>query len=173
MPGLTRKQLDEHLERPLLAKIATVGPDGWPHVAPVWFARDKGSILVIGRKHSRWVRNILADPKVSVVIDDPSPPQAKVNLSGKANILEGPVVKGRWVKIAGVMARKYFGKDIGPAYLGGTIDQPRYLIAIPMTRITTWIGSGKGDRNEWHHRYYDKGTKWQKEYLKEKGRRKR
>jgi len=70
------------------------------------------------------------------------------------------------------MARKYFGKDIGPAYLGGTIDQPRYLVAVPTTRVTTWIGSGKGDRNEWHHRYYE-DTRWRREYLEEKRHRKR
>lgn len=69
-------------------------------MAPVWFARDNDDILVIGRKHSSWVRNILANPKVSLVIDDPSPPQAKVNVSGEAKVLEGPVIEGRWVKIA-------------------------------------------------------------------------
>jgi PPOX class probable F420-dependent enzyme len=160
MAGLTKKQLDGLLERPLLAKIATIRKDGWPHVTPVWFAREGDSILVIGRKHSSWVKNILNNPKVSLVIDDPDPPQPKVHVSGEAKVLEGPVVNGRWVEIARIMATKYFGKDVGPTYLGGTIDQPRYLVAIPMTRVQTWIGTGKGDRGEWHPRYYDEGTKW-------------
>ena len=63
---------------------------------------------------------------------------------------------------------RYVGKDVGPKYLGGTIDQPRYLVAIPMTRVQTWIGTGKGDRGEWHRRYYDKGTKWYREYASTK-----
>ena len=171
MPGLTKKQLDEFLQKPLLAKVATLQKDGWPHVAPMWFAREGNNILVIGRKHSSWVANVLRDPRVAVVIDDPAPPQAKVHIWAKAKKLEGPTVKGRWVEIARTMANKYFGRDVGPTYLGGTIDQPRVMFAIPMTRMKTWIGSGKGDREEWHHRYYDKGTKWYKEYHATKSKR--
>ncbi|MDG6990071.1 MAG: pyridoxamine 5'-phosphate oxidase family protein [Nitrososphaerota archaeon] len=168
MPGLTKKQMEEFLKRPLLVKVATITPDGWPHVTPAWFAYEKGRILLVGRKHSSWVKNILKNKKVSLVIDDPDPPQPKVHVTGEAQVLEGPVVNGKWVKIAEVMANKYFGGKVGPKYLGGTIDQPRYLIAVPMTKVVTWIGSGAGDRGEWHHKYYDKGTKWYKEYSKTK-----
>lgn len=168
MPGLTKGQLDEFLQRPLLVKLASIQKDGWPHVTPMWFAREGNNILVIGRKHSSWVKNILRNPKVALVIDDPNPPQAKLHVWGKAKKLEGPIVNGKWVEIARVMANKYFGKDVGPTYLGGTIDQPRYMFAIPMTKVRTWVGSGKGDRSEWHPRYYDKGTKWYKEYMEAK-----
>ncbi len=164
MPGLTEKQLNELLERPLLCKLASIQKNGWPHVTPMWFAHEGNNILVIGRKHSSWVQNVKHNPKVALVIDDPNPPQPKVHVWGEAKFLEGPVVNGRWVEVAKVMANKYFGKNVGPTYLGGTIDQPRYMIAIPMTKVQTWIGSGKGDRGEWHHRYYDEGTKWYKEY---------
>jgi general stress protein 26 len=175
VPRLTKKQLDELLQRPLLAKMATIREDGWPHVAPMWFAHEDNNILVIGRKHSSWVQNILRNPKVSLVIDDPISPQPKIHITGTAKVLEGPVVEGRWIEIARVMANKY-EKDVGPAYLGGTIDQPRYLISVPMTEVKTWIRTGKGDRGEWHPRYYDKGTCWYREQMKAKsgeGRRKK
>lgn len=170
MPGLTKNQLDQLLARPLLARVATIREDGWPYVAPMWFAREDNNIIVIGRKHSRWVKNILKNPRVSLVIDDPHPPQPKVHVTAEAKVIEGPVVNGKWVEIARAMATRYFGKEVGPTYLGGTIDQPRYMIAIPMKEVKTWIGTGKGDRDEWHPRYYDKGSKWYKEHRKEANR---
>jgi len=148
--------MEDLLNRPLPAKIATITPDGWPHVAPVWFAYKDNMIYLVGREKAEWVKNILANPRVHLLIDEYNPPYARIHIISTAKVIEGPVVGGSWVEIAKEMASKYFGKDVGPKYLQATLDQPRYLIAIPMEKVITWVGSGKGDLTEWHPRYYKK-----------------
>jgi|BEDMetMinimDraft_2_1075160.scaffolds.fasta_scaffold01427_3 nitroimidazol reductase NimA-like FMN-containing flavoprotein (pyridoxamine 5'-phosphate oxidase superfamily) len=154
MPPLTKKQLEELLNKPLPAKIATITPDGWPYVTSVWFAYKNNLIYVIGRMRSEWVSHILNNPRVHVLIDEYTPPYARVHITATAKVIEGPVVDGKWVDIAKEMASKYFGKEVGPKYLQATLNQPRYLIEIPMEKVVTWVGSGRGDLTEWHPRYY-------------------
>lgn len=49
--------------------VATVGPDGAPHVVPLWFVWLEDALYVSTRRESRTWRNALADPRVSVTID--------------------------------------------------------------------------------------------------------
>jgi hypothetical protein len=59
--------------------LATVGPDGRPHARPVDGVWVDGALCVGGLPETRWVRNLMANPLVSV------------NLSSEAEaiILEG------------------------------------------------------------------------------------
>jgi nitroimidazol reductase NimA-like FMN-containing flavoprotein (pyridoxamine 5'-phosphate oxidase superfamily) len=51
------------------ASLATVGLDGAPHVAPVWFVWRDDAIYLSTRRGSRSWLNAEIDPRVSVVID--------------------------------------------------------------------------------------------------------
>lgn len=51
------------------ARVATVEPDGGPHVVPQWFVWLDDAVYVSARRGSRTWRNAEADPRVSVVID--------------------------------------------------------------------------------------------------------
>jgi pyridoxamine 5'-phosphate oxidase family protein len=64
----------EYLRGQRLARIATVGPDGSPHVVPVGFrlAADATAIEIGGHGLSRskkW-RDLQANPQIAVVVDD-------------------------------------------------------------------------------------------------------
>ena len=51
------------------ASLATVGPDGAPHVAPVWFVWREEAVYLSTRRGRRSWLNAELDPRVSVVID--------------------------------------------------------------------------------------------------------
>ncbi|MCP2338136.1 PPOX class F420-dependent oxidoreductase [Actinomadura rupiterrae] len=62
-----------------LGRIATTGPDGTPNVRPVGFRlNDDGTIDIGGPNHaaSRKYRNAQANPNVSFLVDDMTPPDA-------------------------------------------------------------------------------------------------
>ncbi len=70
----------ERVERLLtewpVARLATVAPDGRPHIVPIVFARHEGIIYSpvdgkpkSGRELAR-VRHVRADPRVSLLLDD-------------------------------------------------------------------------------------------------------
>jgi nitroimidazol reductase NimA-like FMN-containing flavoprotein (pyridoxamine 5'-phosphate oxidase superfamily) len=50
--------------------IGTSGPDGTPHVRPVWGVFVDGTICFGGGPETRWSRNLAANPRVSVHLDD-------------------------------------------------------------------------------------------------------
>jgi len=63
-----------YLQSQRIARIATVGPDGQPHVVPVAFRYnpDTGTIDIGGHdfaQRKKW-RDVKRNPKVAVVVDD-------------------------------------------------------------------------------------------------------
>jgi PPOX class probable F420-dependent enzyme len=159
------RKVDEFLRRPLIAKIATVRPDGSPYVVPVIYKWDGQFIWVIGRKRSAWIEYIRREPRVAVLIDEPNPPHPRVLIEGEAEI-----VGTEWLELGKEMLERYMGRDLSQKYLEGTIDQPRWLIRITPKKITSWIISMEdaATKKTWHPRYYEPGTKWYEEYMREK-----
>lgn len=64
--------------------LATVWPDGRPHVMPVWAVWDDTALWFSSSLRSRKVRNIQAGSAVSVCTEDP---RAPVVLEGSAEIV--------------------------------------------------------------------------------------
>jgi PPOX class probable F420-dependent enzyme len=65
-------------ERRLIAShdywVATVRPDGRPHVMPVWGSYHRGRLWFSSGRRSRKARDIEADPRCTVTTDDPRNP---------------------------------------------------------------------------------------------------
>ncbi|MDH3426650.1 MAG: nitroreductase/quinone reductase family protein, partial [Acidimicrobiia bacterium] len=65
--------MDEHttkrLQNDLIAWLTTVSRGGQPQTSPVWFLWDDGAIWVYSLPDTARVRNIEANPKVSVNLD--------------------------------------------------------------------------------------------------------
>ena len=72
------------------AVVATIRPDGRPHAVPVWFALDGDDILINFGQDTVKGRNLLADPRATVVVEDPAPPFAFVSVEGVADLLSDP-----------------------------------------------------------------------------------
>jgi hypothetical protein len=51
------------------AAVATLNPDGSPHVVPLWFVWPEEAVYVSTRRNGRTWANASADPRVSVTID--------------------------------------------------------------------------------------------------------
>ena len=54
--------------------VATVWPDGRPHVMPVWGMWDDSALWFTSSTGSRKVRNLAADPRCCVTTEDASDP---------------------------------------------------------------------------------------------------
>ena len=147
MAELTPKQVSEFLATPVIARLATVKPQGGPYVVPVWQYWDGEAMYVIPRGRARFVEHLRTEPRVAVsCADDVGAGHRRVLIEGRAEILEGPVLMaGRMLEIACEMAERY-GGEAGLRYLDGTMHKPRYLLRIVPYAMTTWQGG-------WHPRY--------------------
>jgi PPOX class probable F420-dependent enzyme len=150
--GLTEEEMAAFLAEPWNARIATVAPDGWPYLAPVWYEFDPAARLfwVVGRERAEWVLHVRATPRVAFqVADDEHAEHTRVLVLGTAEIVEGPVAPAQSPRLGELTRRlslRYLGPD-GPAYAGRTMDRPRVLVRIAPERWRSWTG------REWHSRY--------------------
>lgn len=56
------------LKEPLIARMTTMAPDGYPHTVPVWFDVDGDDIVIIAVRSTRKVQHVLVNPKGSVSV---------------------------------------------------------------------------------------------------------
>ena len=71
------------LRAPNIAHIATVMPDGGPHVVPVWVATDGDRVLFLTGPGSRKARNIERDPRVALSVADSERPNVMAHVRGR------------------------------------------------------------------------------------------
>ncbi|MFO8115338.1 MAG: PPOX class F420-dependent oxidoreductase [Halorubrum sp.] len=113
------------------AHLATVLPDGTPHVTPVWVDHeDREYVLVNTVRGRRKERNIRRNPRVGVSVLDPDDPYRYVSVRGEAELTEA----GAKAHID-ELARRYFGVEEYPHH--GEESGPRVIVKIPADTVST------------------------------------
>ena len=105
----------------LTGKLATVKKDGSPHVVPIWFILDDTNdetknlnIFFMTGNMSVKARNIHINNRVSICIDDQTPPFSFVTVYGVAEIQQ--IDRNELLKWATKIAERYMGKDNAESY---------------------------------------------------------
>jgi len=129
----------EYLDGQRLGRLATVGPDGAPHVVPVSFAYNGSLDTIDIGGHAlcdskKW-RDIGRDPRVAFVVDDLLPPwqPRMVEIRGRASRLSaggaplGPGFADELIRITPTRILS-FGLDgtraLNARTVGSAADQP-------------------------------------------------
>src|SRR5689334_24946798 len=95
------------------ATFATVRRDGRPHAVPTWYIRD-GEDFVFTTWHTTVkARNLAADPRASLVVQDPEPPYSYVTVEGMAAVIDD---LDECRRIATALGAKYMGADRAEAF---------------------------------------------------------
>jgi PPOX class probable F420-dependent enzyme len=120
------------------AKMATVAPDGHPHVVPVWYIVDGGELVVTIMSTSAKGRHLVRDPRVAITVDDERPPFAFVALRGIATLHRDPPDLLLWTTR---IARRYVPDDVarlGPrnAEIDDMVVRIRITRAIGYAEVT-------------------------------------
>ncbi|GIJ75614.1 hypothetical protein Xph01_00460 [Micromonospora phaseoli] len=119
----------ERLARESVVWLCTLRPDGSPHLTPVWFLYLDGEWWIGTGERNRKVRNIAADPRVSLALPDGDAP---VVAEGTASIIRQPfppeVVEG--------LRRRYDGWDV-------TVDGPDGRYVLLRVAVTRWLMAGR------------------------------
>jgi|SRR5579872_565899 len=68
------------------ATMATIGPDGRPQLTEVWFVRDGDTVAVSINTATQKARNLLRDPRCSLLIVAPEGPYRYLELRGDAEV---------------------------------------------------------------------------------------
>lgn len=88
-------------------KLAWVGKDGSPHVAPIWFLLDGDDVVFNTHEDSGKAKALRREGRASMVVDDESPPFAFVKM-------DGPVTFEDDLEMVRDLATRIGGRYMGP-----------------------------------------------------------
>jgi PPOX class probable F420-dependent enzyme len=106
--------------------LATIMPDGSPHVTLVWVDTDGRHVLVNTVDGNQKVNNLRGDNRVAMTVSSPAHPASHVQL------------RGRVVEITGEGARRHV-EELSQIYYGGPYPLhhlgPRVILKIEPSRV--------------------------------------
>lgn len=142
---LTPEQIDEYLDQPLLARMATASvATAQPHVVPVWYLWDGQSIWVHGHSGTRKFKELAANPACSIAIDHATSGVDfwAVLLEGQAELITDPAVV---VPIAERIYARYIGVEGAqdPVPQSWIHDAESLLLKLTPSRTVTWYSASK------------------------------
>ena len=133
MQPMTKEETTQFLlDGTRTGKLASVRADGRPHVTPIWFVLD-GDELVFTTWHTTVkATNIRRDPRVSLCVDDQTPPFAFVIVEGIATIHEEMNALVYWATQIG---RRYMGPYLAEAFGKRNAVEGELLVRLRPTKI--------------------------------------
>ena len=139
MTKISKQQVRNFLAQgTLTGKLATVKKDGSPHVVPIWFVlddsngRDENDIVFTTSSISLKAKNIRHDNRVSICVDDQTPPFSFVTVYGTAKIYNyKPKELFKW---ATKIAERYMGKKNAEAYGKRNSTEGEVLVRVKPTK---------------------------------------
>ncbi len=125
------------LASPRTAKVATVRPDGRPHVAPVWFHLDGDDVVFTTGASTLKGRDLRRDARVSLCVDDERPPFSFVLIEGTVRFSDNLDDVRAW---ATRIATRYMGAMRAKAYPLRNAAPGQVLVRVTPTRIVARSG---------------------------------
>ncbi|GAA2261288.1 PPOX class F420-dependent oxidoreductase [Streptomyces amakusaensis] len=119
------------LDEPHLATLATLFPDGSPQTSVVWLGVEGEEVIISSQRGRQKVKNIEADPRVSLSVCDPRQPDRYIEVRGTATVVEDT---GR--RTAVLLAEKYDGPGGGVPFLEMPPENVRVVLRIAPSRVT-------------------------------------
>jgi len=142
MAQMTKSEIKKFLMKDTFTgKLATVNKNGSPHVVPIWFvvevnSRNRntvGDIYFTTGRDSVKAKNIQRDSRVTICVDDQTPPYSFVSICGNAKLIfyrQKEVLK--W---ATKIAERYMGKKNAKAYGERNSGEEEVLVRIRPIKI--------------------------------------
>jgi PPOX class probable F420-dependent enzyme len=144
MAEMSKKEIRKFLMHgTFTGKLATVKKDGSSHIVPIWFVLDGGKrkssgegdddIIFTTNSTSVKAKNIQRDNRVSICVDDQTPPFSFVTVYGTAKIHH--YKQNELFRLATKIAERYMGKDNAEDYGRRNSTEGEVLVRITPTRI--------------------------------------
>jgi len=131
LPETLKKHIDD--ER-VFASVATVGPNGHPHLTVVWLARDGDDLLFSTTVDRQQGKNLAADPRVTVLINPPDAPYLYAEIRGTATLTPDPERA-----LPDQLSVKYTGKPYAEFNPASASDGDRVVVRITPRKVVSRI----------------------------------
>jgi PPOX class probable F420-dependent enzyme len=141
MAEMSKKEIRKFLMKgTFTGKLATVKKDGSSHIVPIWFVLDSHSksdagddIIFTTNGTSVKAKNIQRDNRVSICVDDQTPPFSFVIVYGTAKIYH--YEQNKLFRLATKIAQRYMGEDNAKDYGRRNSTEGEVLVRIKPNKI--------------------------------------
>jgi PPOX class probable F420-dependent enzyme len=148
MAEMSKREIRKFLmQGTFTGKLSTVKKDGSSHIVPIWFVLDGGKkkksatdrgakdddIIFTTNGTSVKARNIQRDSRVSICVDDQTPPFSFVAVYGTAKIHR--YKQRELFRFATKIAQRYMGKENAELYGRRNSTEGEVLVRIKPNRI--------------------------------------
>ena len=126
-------------------QVATIGKDGSPHLAPMWFVVDDGKVVFRSFTKSQKIVNLRRDPRLTVLVEtgDTYDTLQGVMIKGRATLIDDPAYV---LAIYGRLGARYpFAGDTPIELDGEALEQAfgRYAtkntaVVVEPEKVTSW-----------------------------------
>ena len=125
------------LELDIPAHLATIDPDGYPRITPIWFIWEAGAFWMSSVEGQPHLRNLERDPRAAICVDTESDAairgvreNRRVRAQGHAEL--GPDKDGQWTRR---ITLKYVPGADGEAAAARRAAMPRAVITLRPERL--------------------------------------
>lgn len=138
---LTDAEQDDLLEGARVLQIASILPDGRPHLVPMWFARDDDGLLVFSTYgSSQKVKNLERDPRITALAETGHEYDEVRGLSidGRAEVVRDPHVTMRTLQLVGAHTNSRPRPEPTPEAEPPPAAYKRVTVRIHPERVRSW-----------------------------------
>jgi PPOX class probable F420-dependent enzyme len=149
MTAMSKEEIEKFLmQGTFTGKLATTKKDGSSHVVPIWFVFDSNNsdgrvseaekegyddIIFTTSSGSAKARNIQRENRVSICVDDQTPPFSYVVIYGTARIQH--CEQTELFRFATKLAQRYVGKEVAELYGKRNSAEGEVLVRIKPIRV--------------------------------------
>ena len=142
---MTEAEVLEFLETGHTLQVATVGADGYPHVAPMWYAMEDGRVAFRSFTKSQKIVNLIRNPKLTVLVEtgEAYDELRGVMIKGDAKLIDDrDFVLSMYGKLAakyemiGGERRELTNEELETAF--GRFAEKNTAVIIDPHRVITW-----------------------------------
>ena len=138
---LSELEQDELLEAARVLQIASISPDGRPHLVPMWFARDDEGLLVFSTYGtSQKIKNLERDPRITALAETGTEYDEVRGLSieGRAEVIRDPHVTMRTLQLVGAHTSRRSRPSATPDADPPPAAYKRVTVRIHPERVRSW-----------------------------------
>jgi PPOX class probable F420-dependent enzyme len=137
---MTEEELSDFLDTNMKVQVATIGPDGQPHLATLFYVMVDGQMFFWTYGRSQKIQNLRRDPRITCLVEDGEDyfELRGVSLSGRAELVRDEAgIREIGTAVATAMVG---GADLGEIGTAEVERQVRKRVGVVVTpsRVASW-----------------------------------
>ena len=142
---MTPDEVQQFLSANKVLQVATLGGDGWPHVAPMWYVIDDGKVVFRSFTKSQKIVNLSRNSNLTVLVEtgDDYSQLRGVMIKGEARLVTDPEYV---LSVYGGLAAKYPMINDTPTQLDATALEAAFgrfagkntAVIVDPVKVITW-----------------------------------